>query len=48
MPFCLLTVLLIVVQDAVGITLESIFPTVAALLGLSLLGTTIFANQVYL
>ena len=49
MPFCLLTVLLIVLlQDAVGITLESIFPAVAALLGLSLLGTTIFANQVYL
>lgn len=49
MPFCLLTVLLIVLlQDAVGITLESTCPAVAVLLGLSLLGTTIFANQVYL
>ncbi len=49
MPFCLLTVLLIVLlQDAVGITLESICPAVAVLLGIFLLGTTIFANQVYL
>ena len=49
MPVCLLPVLLIVLlQETVSDSLESLCPAVAAMLGVSLLGTTLFANQVYL
>ena len=49
MPVCLLPVLLLVLlQETVSDSLESLYPAVAAMLGVSLLGTTLFANQVYL
>ena len=49
MPFCLLQVLLIILlQEVIDVSLESVYPVVAGMLGITLLGTTIFANQVYL
>lgn len=49
MPFCLLQVLLIVLlQEVIDASLESVYPVIAGALGVTLLGTTIFANQVYL
>lgn len=49
MPFCLLQVLLIILlQEVIGVSLDSVYPVVAGMLGITLLGTTIFANQVYL
>ena len=49
MSFCLLQVLLIILlQEVIDVSLESVYPVVAGMLSITLLGTTIFANQVYL